>query len=154
MVPYKSDWLISQTAGKLDLQTWPTLEFEPVPHLTDVGECMTNKTSFQLKHCSEICCFRSVVQLCLLCTLILINTTLLNADTLFSHDSDVVQLSANDFSSVIYGSSRLWMVDFYLSWCGACRRFAPVYSSLATSIKGNHSTLNMNSRLLHYMYTL
>jgi len=88
--------------------------------------------------CCDICCFRSVAAICLLYPFILINNAhLLSADTLFSHDSDVVQLSASNFASVIYGSSQLWMVDFYLSWCGACQRFAPVYSSFATSIKGN-----------------
>jgi len=81
---------------------------------------------------------------CLLYTYILIlSASLLAADTLYSGDSDVVQLSASNFSSVIYGSSHLWMVKFYMSWCGACRRFAPIYSSLATSIKGNSSTCNV-----------
>jgi len=74
----------------------------------------------------------------LLCIFILIiSVHLLAADSLFSDDSDVVQLSASNFDSVIYGSSRIWMVDFYMTWCGSCQRFAPVYSAFATSIKGN-----------------
>jgi len=92
----------------------------------------------------DICCFSSVVGICLLFAFILINnTSLLAADSLFSQDSDVVQLSARNFNSVIYGSSKLWMVDFYLSWCGHCQRFAPIYDSLATSIKGNNNSSNI-----------
>jgi len=82
--------------------------------------------------------------ICLLYTyILLLCASLLSADTLYAHDSDVVQLSASNFSSVIYGSSQLWMVKFYLSWCGGCQRFAPIYSSLATSIKGNSITYNV-----------
>jgi len=85
----------------------------------------------------DICCFRSLVGICSLCVYILINNAhLLAADSLFSQDSDVVQLSSSNFNSVIYGSSRLWMINFYMPWCGHCQRFAPVYSNFATSIKG------------------
>jgi len=92
------------------------------------------------KSVSDICCFRSVLGIYVLCTYLTINVSLLAADSLFSHDSDVVQLSASNFNTVIYDSSQVWLVDFYLTWCGYCQRFAPVYSSLATNIKGNNIT--------------
>lgn len=90
-----------------------------------------------------ICCFRILVGVCVLSAYIITNVHLVSADSLFSHDSDVVQLSATNFNSVVYDSSNLWLVNFYLTWCGHCQRFAPVYSSLATSIKGNNFTYDI-----------
>jgi len=66
---------------------------------------------------------------------------LLEGSSLFASDSDVVQLSASNFNADVYGSSQMWMVDFYLTWCGRCQRFAPEYSALATNIKGLNSTV-------------
>jgi len=88
----------------------------------------------------DICCFRSLLRICVLCAYVVIYVRLLAADSLFSHDSDVMQLSASNFNTVIYDSSQVWLVNFYIPWCGHCQRFAPVYSSLATSIKGNNFT--------------
>jgi thiol-disulfide isomerase/thioredoxin len=55
--------------------------------------------------------------------------------TLFSFNGDVIQLWANNFTSVVHSSPRVWVVDYYLAWCGYCQRLAPDFAKFATDIK-------------------
>ncbi|XP_052821539.1 sulfhydryl oxidase 1 [Octopus bimaculoides] len=48
---------------------------------------------------------------------------------------DVDVLNQNDFVQTLTGSSKLWFVEFYNSWCGHCIKFAPLWKNLATSVK-------------------
>lgn len=56
--------------------------------------------------------------------------------SLFAHDEPISQLQTHNFSSVIHNSKKMWIVDFYASWCGYCQRLAPEFSSMARDIQG------------------
>ncbi|XP_060074737.1 sulfhydryl oxidase 2-like [Ylistrum balloti] len=57
-------------------------------------------------------------------------------DGLYSHSDDVVILSDENFAENVYSVQNAWIIEFYNSWCGHCRRFAPVWKSVATDVKG------------------
>ncbi|MBN3282060.1 QSOX1 oxidase, partial [Polyodon spathula] len=53
---------------------------------------------------------------------------------LYSQTDQVVVLTADSINSQLINSSNAWLVEFYLSSCGYCIRFAPVWKDLATNI--------------------
>lgn len=48
--------------------------------------------------------------------------------------TDFVELSDDNFKSTI-GNCQLGLVDFYASWCGACRMAAPMFRRVAEELK-------------------
>lgn len=48
--------------------------------------------------------------------------------------TDFVELTDTNFASTISGSS-LALVDYYASWCGACRMAAPMFRRVAEEFK-------------------
>lgn len=49
---------------------------------------------------------------------------------------DVVELTDENFSSLVYGSSDYWLVEFYANGCGYCERLKPEYADAAAILKG------------------
>lgn len=47
--------------------------------------------------------------------------------------SEFIELSDADFKQTIT-SQKLAMVDYYASWCGACRMAAPMFKRVATEL--------------------
>lgn len=52
--------------------------------------------------------------------------------------SKLTELGGSNFKSVVFNEekNKLWLVEFYNSWCGHCHRFAPTWKSLATDLFG------------------
>ncbi|GAB1597256.1 sulfhydryl oxidase 2-like [Argonauta hians] len=48
---------------------------------------------------------------------------------------EVASLNTNNFVPSVTGSPKLWFIEFYLSWCGHCIKFAPRWKDLANSVK-------------------
>lgn len=51
-----------------------------------------------------------------------------------AEDSDVINLSASNFESVV-NPEPLILVEFFAPWCGHCKALAPHYEEAATSLK-------------------
>ena len=51
--------------------------------------------------------------------------------------SDVIQLTEDNFKSLVLESSDQWLVEFYAPWCGHCKNLAPEWEQAATELKGN-----------------
>ncbi|CAD8083585.1 unnamed protein product [Paramecium sonneborni] len=52
----------------------------------------------------------------------------------FPYDGDVLVLNDNTINAAIKQFDYL-LVEFYASWCGHCKQFAPEYSQFATQVK-------------------
>jgi protein disulfide-isomerase A6 len=55
---------------------------------------------------------------------------------LYDSSDDVVELTPNNFDSMVINSPNIWIVEFYAPWCGHCRSLVPEYKKLATALKG------------------
>ncbi|CAD8073132.1 unnamed protein product [Paramecium sonneborni] len=53
---------------------------------------------------------------------------------IFQYDGDVLVLNDNNINAAIKRYDYL-LVEFYASWCGHCKQFAPEYSQFATQVK-------------------
>jgi len=53
---------------------------------------------------------------------------------LYTNNDNVVVLNDTNFHDTISGQSHAWLVEFYASWCGYCRNFAPVFKQFANEV--------------------
>ena len=62
--------------------------------------------------------------------------------------AEIVELSNNSFEHLTQASTGQttgkWMVKFYATWCGHCKKLEPVWISLDTELKDNHSEKGIN----------
>ncbi|CAH0547791.1 unnamed protein product [Brassicogethes aeneus] len=55
---------------------------------------------------------------------------------LYSLKDDVDILTIHNFKQDVFGSEKVWIVEFYNSYCGFCQRFAPSWKEFATDVRG------------------
>ncbi|XP_058801086.1 protein disulfide-isomerase A6 homolog [Phymastichus coffea] len=55
---------------------------------------------------------------------------------MYSSNSDVVDLTPNNFDKKVIDSDSIWIVEFYAPWCGHCQSLKPEYEKAATALKG------------------
>lgn len=55
---------------------------------------------------------------------------------IYAPNSEVVQLTDDNFSQNVLQTDEIWVVEFYAPWCGHCQKFAPEYLKAAKALKG------------------
>jgi len=50
--------------------------------------------------------------------------------------ADVLEITDESFESEVLNENRLTLVDFWATWCGPCRKLAPVIDELAKEFEG------------------
>lgn len=48
---------------------------------------------------------------------------------------DVVELTDDNFDSLVLGSGDVWLVEFFAPWCGHCKSLEPEWAAAASAVK-------------------
>lgn len=57
---------------------------------------------------------------------------------LYNGFTKLTELGTSNFQHIVFGNEtkKLWLVEFYNSWCGHCHKFAPTWKALASDVYG------------------
>lgn len=69
----------------------------------------------------------------------------LETQGLYDDSDDVLYLTATNFKPVIYGKQYSTIVEFYNSYCGFCRRYAPTWKTFAKEVAGWSETVRVGA---------
>lgn len=60
---------------------------------------------------------------------------------LYNGFTKLTELGGSNFQQIVFGNEtkKMWLVEFYNSWCGHCHKFAPTWKTLASDVYGKQS---------------
>ncbi|XP_058887920.1 sulfhydryl oxidase 1 [Acipenser ruthenus] len=108
-----------------------------------MAQCNCSTTSLGLSN-KKCCALLTAPGLCFLTitTFLLVSPPVAEA-CLYSQTDQVVVLNYDSINSQLINSSNAWLVEFYASWCGYCKQFAPVWKDLASNITEWKPAINL-----------
>jgi len=54
----------------------------------------------------------------------------------YGKNSDVIELTKDNFAKQVFGSEHVWLIEFYAPWCGHCKQLSPEWEKAAKNLKG------------------
>lgn len=78
----------------------------------------------------------SIVSLCLLGVRAKAVMDQITPSGLYTENDKVHILTKDNFQGMVHDKPHAWLIEFYNSWCGHCRKFAPTWVEFATSVHG------------------
>jgi len=54
----------------------------------------------------------------------------------YGKNSDVIELTKDNFAKQVFSSEHVWLIEFYAPWCGHCKQLAGDYEKAAKNLKG------------------
>ncbi|XP_026469528.1 protein disulfide-isomerase A6 homolog [Ctenocephalides felis] len=55
---------------------------------------------------------------------------------LYHSNSDIVNLTPDNFDELVLKKNDVWLVEFFAPWCGHCKTLVPEYTKAATALQG------------------
>ncbi len=55
-------------------------------------------------------------------------------ESLYYRDSAIISLKAKDFDSTVLNRPKGLFVQYYSSWCGHCKYFAPIFQKFSSQV--------------------
>lgn len=68
--------------------------------------------------------------------LITLSVLIANCVSLYPQNSDIVELTSNNFEKLVIQNEEIWIVEFFAPWCGHCQNLVPEIIKLASALKG------------------
>ncbi|KFB40745.1 disulfide-isomerase A6 [Anopheles sinensis] len=59
-----------------------------------------------------------------------------SSSAFYSPSDDVIKLTGANFETAVLDSEKVWVVQFYATWCRYSQDLAPEYRRVATALKG------------------
>lgn len=64
---------------------------------------------------------------------------------IYLSNGNVVELTPSNFDKMVIRSNKIWIVEFFVPWCGHCQNLVPEYVKAANALKGIVSVAAVNA---------
>ncbi|CAG0919338.1 unnamed protein product [Notodromas monacha] len=85
------------------------------------------------------------VRVCVMVVVVGLLMMIGRVDGLYSASDKVQLMDSTNFEKWVFGSKAAWVVEFYSSWCGFCKGFAPTWKKLGVEINGWRGALRLGA---------
>lgn len=67
---------------------------------------------------------------------IILLTLITISSALYPNNGNVIDLTSTNFHQLVLETEEIWIVEFFVPWCGYCQNFVPEYIKAAAALKG------------------